>query len=226
MAGARLASSGLGLEMISMGERYTVGTWVLNDIESESPGQIPYSPGPNRGTQRVVLNSWQYDLVVNHCERVLYSGGANVDRKLAAARASAYNGTLNRLLAHGDPVEAELRREGKSLARSNVQIQEYPEFDGTQACAEIGVEIMYGSERGGVVSHGERASNDRPEAVSTIVCKGCDFLGECLIWALHHEEYGVWGGTTASQRARMRSRLGIELVDPYVVATYGSNAGW
>ena len=211
---------------IYMGERYSVNTWVLNDIENKSPGQIAYEPGPNRGKRQVELEKWQYDMVVRHCEQTLYSGGSNVDRNLAAARASAYRSTLQRLLDIGDPFAVERRRENRRLKYRNETIGEYPKFDGTQACAEVGVEIMYGNELGESVTHGKRASMDRPSVVATVMCKGCDFLGDCLTWALHHEEYGVWGGTTASQRERMRKKLGIRLVDPYLAATYGETVRW
>lgn len=207
-----------------MGEKYSIGTWVLNDIENESPGQIPYSPGPNRGKQVVELEKWQYDVVVNHCERVLYSGGERVERGLAPARASAYSATLNRLLAHGDPYEVERRNEGRFRRISDKGVQEYPDFDGSQPCASVGPTVMFPEDLAHTRSDGKRhrvenAYNE--DDIANLVCKGCDFLGDCLTWGLHHEEYGVWGGTTAAQRRRLRKNLNIKLVDPYLVAVYG-----
>lgn len=35
------------------------------------------------------------------------------------------------------------------------------------------------------------------------VCGACPVKGECLDWALAHDEYGVWGGTTRQQREAM-----------------------
>lgn len=36
------------------------------------------------------------------------------------------------------------------------------------------------------------------------VCKGCDVATECLTYALDNdEEYGVWGGTTPTERHRL-----------------------
>ena len=38
------------------------------------------------------------------------------------------------------------------------------------------------------------------------VCAGCPVRGECLEWALKHEDYGVWGGFTAAERRRIQAR--------------------
>lgn len=37
------------------------------------------------------------------------------------------------------------------------------------------------------------------------ICEGCPVRQECLDWALTApEEFGVWGGTTPTERRRMR----------------------
>lgn len=36
------------------------------------------------------------------------------------------------------------------------------------------------------------------------ICAGCPLQKSCLSYALDNEEYGVWGGTTESQRAALR----------------------
>jgi len=37
------------------------------------------------------------------------------------------------------------------------------------------------------------------------ICQSCPVQAKCLTWALdNHEFYGIWGGTTARQRADMR----------------------
>ncbi|RKT78701.1 WhiB family redox-sensing transcriptional regulator [Terracoccus luteus] len=48
-----------------------------------------------------------------------------------------------------------------------------------------------------------KARNDRTEAAKA-VCAGCPVVQQCLDHALRvPEPYGIWGGSTASERARM-----------------------
>lgn len=42
------------------------------------------------------------------------------------------------------------------------------------------------------------------------ICRACDHLQECLIWALHHQVDGVWGATTPKERQRIRAVSGIK----------------
>ena len=42
------------------------------------------------------------------------------------------------------------------------------------------------------------------------VCRSCPVISECLEWALTHDQrYGIWGGTSANERAALR-RSGAE----------------
>lgn len=65
-------------------------------------------------------------------------------------------------------------------------------------CAEVGTEIFF-PDRGG------------SPARALEVCRGCDVRQECLEYALNLQAgtaygiAGVWGGTTASQRDKMKS---------------------
>lgn len=43
------------------------------------------------------------------------------------------------------------------------------------------------------------------------LCRSCPVLAQCQDWALVHEEFGIWGGTEARERARMRRERGISL---------------
>lgn len=56
--------------------------------------------------------------------------------------------------------------------------------------------------------------DDVAEAVA--ICERCPVQAACLDHALRHEIVGVWGGTSARKRARMRKALGItfESLDP------------
>lgn len=39
------------------------------------------------------------------------------------------------------------------------------------------------------------------------VCRGCPIEQPCLAWALKHEDYLVWGGTTPAERRDLRQAL-------------------
>jgi len=47
---------------------------------------------------------------------------------------------------------------------------------------------------------------------TALACLDCPIVADCLAWALHHEEYGVWGASTAAQRTELRKRYGITLI--------------
>lgn len=42
------------------------------------------------------------------------------------------------------------------------------------------------------------------------LCSGCPVLHPCRQYALHRNEFGVWGGTTRRHRLHTQKRLGIE----------------
>lgn len=44
------------------------------------------------------------------------------------------------------------------------------------------------------------------------LCSTCLVRDRCLEWAIKREEFGVWGGTTARERAAMRRERGLRLV--------------
>ncbi len=44
------------------------------------------------------------------------------------------------------------------------------------------------------------------------VCASCDLRLKCLEWAICREEFGVWGGTTARERAAIRRARGVRLI--------------
>lgn len=64
-----------------------------------------------------------------------------------------------------------------------------PPEDG--ACAETDPELFF-PEKGGSTREAKA------------ICRGCEALEECLAWALRHDErFGVWGGTSTQDRARI-----------------------
>jgi len=49
---------------------------------------------------------------------------------------------------------------------------------------------------------------DKQQAIAESVCKGCYTQIECLYFALvNKEDFGVWGGTTETERAAMQQKI-------------------
>lgn len=48
------------------------------------------------------------------------------------------------------------------------------------------------------------------------ICGDCLHLDECLEWGLHHERYGIWGGTTAFDRDKLRRQRKILIKVPHL----------
>ena len=51
----------------------------------------------------------------------------------------------------------------------------------------------------------ERTTEYADQAKQAVaICNVCPVKDECLAYGLKHEDYGIWGGTTPSQRREMR----------------------
>lgn len=81
-------------------------------------------------------------------------------------------------------------------------------------CAQTDPELFY-PEKG------------QPSAPAKAVCRRCDVASQCLQWALEHEErFGVWGGTSESERAKLRrARRTIGTAAPLPAAALKLAAG-
>lgn len=67
------------------------------------------------------------------------------------------------------------------------------------ACLEVGYAIFFPEGPPSAVESGNR------EAIR--ICQRCPVAAECLAHALERDErYGIWGGTTPYERARMKGR--------------------
>ncbi|MHB1762637.1 MAG: WhiB family transcriptional regulator [Acidimicrobiales bacterium] len=51
-------------------------------------------------------------------------------------------------------------------------------------------------------------------AAAKAVCAECPVRSECLAWALRHEKFGIWGGTSAKERRALRRQLGFRVETP------------
>lgn len=89
-------------------------------------------------------------------------------------------------------------------------MQPYP--DTSEApCTEVGVEPFF------TIDHEDISKSSRnylDEGAAKRICAGCPVQQECLNWALHHERYGIWGGTNPREREILRIKKRITVIDP------------
>lgn len=71
----------------------------------------------------------------------------------------------------------------------------YPKFTGTEPCTQVGWEHFY-------LQDGSSGWTNLNKMRA--LCAGCPMQVECLEYALEHERYGFWAGTTENERARIR----------------------
>lgn len=88
----------------------------------------------------------------------------------------------------------------------------FPEFDGSQHCQTADTNLMYG----GFDDDDEYAYGTPKDNMATAVrvCEGCPFKQPCAEWGIAHEEFGVWGGLTQTQRHNIRKKLNIGVARP------------
>lgn len=73
---------------------------------------------------------------------------------------------------------------------------DYPDFDGTQACQDP-IPAAASAFAGTIGA---------ATGPALALCAACPFTSACRQWALTHDVYGVWGGTTDDERAAIRTR--------------------
>lgn len=74
----------------------------------------------------------------------------------------------------------------------------YPEFDGSQICAQTDPDLWFPS--------AERQTG----RLAKSLCRSCPWLQSCLDYALLTDVVGIWGGKTERERNEIRSRLKIK----------------
>jgi hypothetical protein len=82
-------------------------------------------------------------------------------------------------------------------------VEEYPEFDGSQVCAQTDPDLWFPT------------SEKQTGRIAKNLCRSCIWLTPCLKYALRHEVVGVWGATTERERAQMRKQLDITAIPLY-----------
>jgi WhiB family redox-sensing transcriptional regulator len=87
---------------------------------------------------------------------------------------------------------------------------EIPKFilEGDAACSQTDPEIFFPMEiedsSGNIIS-----STYAHLKAAKEICSSCPLVTSCLAYALKHDELGVWGGTTESQRKYMKRYAGV-----------------
>jgi WhiB family redox-sensing transcriptional regulator len=77
-------------------------------------------------------------------------------------------------------------------------------------CREIGIEFFFPEEGG---------SGTDIYTYSRKICGKCVVKNECLEWAIRHEAYGMWGGTTPMERKKIRRNRNI-IIQEILVKDY------
>jgi WhiB family redox-sensing transcriptional regulator len=54
---------------------------------------------------------------------------------------------------------------------------------------------------------------ESPPAEAAAMCDACPAWKACRDWALRHEKFGIWAGTSERQRRILRRQSGIRLVE-------------
>lgn len=80
-------------------------------------------------------------------------------------------------------------------------MNDYPKWKDRPACEGTDTELWFNED-------------DKPtyQQYATLkkICKGCPVRQQCLDYALKHDVFGFWGGTTPRERQRIRGKLNIK----------------
>lgn len=77
---------------------------------------------------------------------------------------------------------------------------------GQAACAGINTEMFYEDQI--------RTPNSALTQQFRQLCSGCEILEACGEWAIKHERWGFWAGTTPADREQIRKKKNIIVDDP------------
>jgi WhiB family redox-sensing transcriptional regulator len=78
---------------------------------------------------------------------------------------------------------------------------EFPDLAGA-SCAEVGFDHFFPPFQQSMKSPELRPIKE--------LCDSCPVIQKCLMYALHVEVHGIWGGTINRERKELRKQLGIQ----------------
>lgn len=76
-----------------------------------------------------------------------------------------------------------------------------PELFKHARCKDIDTELFFPVQ--------DKFTAEEERYLTQNLCGGCPVKEACLEWAIVHERFGVWGGTTAHRRSLIRKQHGI-----------------
>ena len=90
-------------------------------------------------------------------------------------------------------------------------------------CSQVGADVWYHPDeedsagRGAFIEgiHGGDNGVSRTYDMLADICSTCPALSECFNYAVHHERWGFWGGTTRRERKELRATHGITVTEPF-----------
>lgn len=95
------------------------------------------------------------------------------------------------------------------MTRPVGQFPAYPSYTGREPCTADPY-AFYATEEDTGKPHMAKARTQTAKEM----CSWCPIIHDCLMWALHRERYGTWGGTTEDERRALRRKYGIRLKSP------------
>jgi hypothetical protein len=89
----------------------------------------------------------------------------------------------------------------------------YPDFKGDEPCTQVGTDVFY-------PEFDDHTKLEEINYIRQFICGKCPMINECLEYALYHEMYGIWGGTTERMRKTFRKQLSIICTEPKYTDDY------
>jgi len=78
-----------------------------------------------------------------------------------------------------------------------------PDYTGSEPCTQVHGDLFFDFPLNGTVTRDMR--------VAISMCYSCPIMFACREYAIHHEEWGIWGGLLPRVRESERRRRGISL---------------
>ena len=73
-------------------------------------------------------------------------------------------------------------------------VARYPEFDGSEVCAQVDPEIWFPT------------ATNQTGAMAKKFCLSCPWLTKCRDYAVQVDVVGIWGATNEKERSRIRKK--------------------